>query len=175
MAAPPCPQAQDFSVVSGFITPESDLRPPHGLDASITLAVLDPTENFEPIRIVETTDPFAVDVEWCICGPIVPGLAGCWNISLFIRDIDGVGTTHGPLGSTRSVQVDSVPVTTVPPESSRRCYRERFDFRAGAVTAGVYNLVAIVTLRTGSCAHPGPRLGDTLGYAEIPVVAFFVD
>src|SRR5262249_28000784 len=61
----------------------SDLPRPHGLDASITIAVVDPTENFEPIRIVETTDPFAVDVEWCICGPIVPGLGGCWNISLF--------------------------------------------------------------------------------------------
>lgn len=175
MAAPPCPRAQDFSVVTGFITPESDLPTPHGLDASITMAVLDATENFEPIRIVETTDAFAVDVEWCICGPIVPGLGGCWEIRLFIDDIDGVGTTQGQLGSTRSVPVDSVPVTTVPPESSRRCYKERFNFPAGSVTAGVYNLVAVVTFRTGSCAQPGPRLGDTLGYAEIPVLAFFAD
>jgi hypothetical protein len=175
MAAPPCPQPQDFSVLSGFITPGSDFPPPHPLDASITVAVLDPTENDEPIRIAETTDPFAVQVEWCICGPLAAGLCGCWNVSVYIDDIDGVGPTHGQLGATRTVQVDIVPLTRVPPESSRRCYKLRFDFPAGTVGAGVYNLVVVITLRTGSCANPGPRLGDTLGYATIPVLVFFED
>jgi len=175
MAAPECPQEQQFSVLSGFITPESDLPAPHGLDASITMAVLDPTENDELIRIAESTDPFAVEVEWCICGPIVPGLAGCWSVSLFIDDIDGVAPTHGQLGPTKTAQVDSVPLTKVPPESDRRCYKVRFDFPGGSVGDGIYNLIAIVTLRTGSCASPGPRLGDTLGFAQIPVFVFFTD
>ena len=175
MAAPPCPQEQDFNVLTGFITPESDLPPPHGLDASVTMSVVDPSENDELIRIAESTDPFAVVVEWCICGPIVPALAGCWNVSLFIDDIDGVATTHGQLGPTRTAQVDSVQLTRVPPESFKRCYKLRFDFPGGHVTDGVYNLIAIVTLRTGSCARPGRRLGDTLGYAEIPVFVFFTD
>jgi hypothetical protein len=173
---PPCPQRQDFSVLTGFITPETDLPGPHGLDASITMAVLDPEENDEVIRIVETTARFSVLVQWCICGPIVPALAGCWNVSLFIDDIDGVGQTHGQLGQVRAGQVDSAPLQgPFPPESFKRCYTTRFDFPPGTVTAGVYNLIAIITLRTGSCGHPGPRLGDTLGYAEIPVLVFFQD
>jgi len=171
---PPCPQAQDFSVLTGFITPESDLAPPHGLDASITMAVLDPEENDEVTRIVETTARFSVLVQWCICGPVVPALCGCWNVSLFIDDIDGVAPTHGQLGQTRTAQVDSVALQgPQPPESFKRCYSMRFDFPPGTVGAGVYNLISTVTLRTGSCANPGPRLGDTMGYATIPVLVFF--
>jgi hypothetical protein len=37
----------------------------------------------------------------------------------------------------------------------------------------VYDLVAVVTLATGSCAAPGKLLFDTLGFAEIPALAFF--
>jgi hypothetical protein len=175
MTPPPCPQKQHFNVLSGFITPESDLPPPHGLDASITMTVVDPTENDEVIRIAESTDPFAVIVEWCRCGPIVPALAGCWNVKLFINGIDGVAPTKGQLGPTKTAQVDSVPLTKVPPESSQRCYSLRFDFPGGTVGDGIYDLIAIITLSTGSCANPGPLLGDTLGFAEIPVFVFFTD
>ena len=173
---PPCPQSQDFSILTGFITPESDLPAPHGLDAGITMTVVDPGEGDEVIRIAETADAFSVVVQWCICGPIVPALAGCWNVSLFINPIDGVGPTRGALGAPKTAQVDSVPVTSVPgPESFQRCYLVRFDFAGGTVAAGVYDLLATLTLSTGSCAAPGPLLGDTLGYAEIPVLVFFAD
>jgi len=178
MALPPpptCPQPQDFSIITGFLTPESDLPSPHGLDAGITMTVVDATERDEVIRIVETGDPFSVVVQWCICGPIVPALAGCWNVSLFINPIDGVAPTKGALGAPMKVDLTSVPLTPEPPESSRRCYLARFNFNAGAVGAGVYNLLATITLSTGSCANPGPLLGDTLGYAEIPVLVFFKD
>lgn len=160
---PPCPQTQDFSLLTGFITPGSDLPPPHGLDGSITMAVLDPEENDEAIRIVETSARFSVLVQWCICGPIASAICGTWDVRLFIDDIDGVGPTSGQLGSTALV-----PVTPTPPNL---CYSQRFEFSAGTVGAGVYDLVAIVTLKTQS----GSRLGDTLGYAQIPVLAFFAD
>ena len=164
MAAPPapkCPQPQDFSLITGFITPESDLAPPHGLDASITMAVLDPDESDEVIRIVETNARFAVLVQWCICGPVAPAICGTWEVRLFIDDIDGVGPTSGQLGST----------ALVPVKPPNLCYSHRFEFTPGTVKAGVYDLVAIVTLKTVS----GKRLGDTLGYAQIPVLAFFED
>jgi hypothetical protein len=173
---PPCPQPQDFSILTGFLTPESDLPTPHGLDAGITMTVVDPGEGDEVIRIAETGDPFSVVVQWCICGPIVPALAGCWNVSLFINPIDGVAPTRGPLGTPKQVDVTSVPVNPAPaPESFQRCYLVRFDFPANTVAVGVYDLLATLTLSTGSCAAPGPLLGDTLGYAEIPVLVFFQD
>jgi len=140
------------------------------------MTVVDPGEADEVIRIVETTDPFSVVVQWCICGPIVPALSGCWNVSLFINPIDGVAPTKGALGTTKKVDVTSVPVTPAqPPESFQRCYLARFEFPAGTVGAGIYDLLATITFSTGSCSAPGPLLGDTLGYAEIPVLVFFQD
>jgi hypothetical protein len=175
MRPPPCPQEQDFNVLSGFITPGSDFPPPHPLDASITADVLDPTEIVggtpERVRIVETADRWAVEVDWCICGPFAAALCGCWCVQVFIDDIDGVGTTHGLLGSAR-VSVDSQRIVQVD-DTSQRCYEYTFTFPAGSVTPGVYNLVIVITLATGSCETPGPLLHDTLGYAEIPVLVFF--
>jgi hypothetical protein len=171
MRPPPCPQEQDFTVLSGFITPGSDFAGPHPLDASITVEVLDPTEHNERVRIVETTDPWAVEVDWCICGPFAAALCGCWCVQVFIDDIDGVGRTHGLLGSTR-VSVDSQPIVQRD-DTSQRCYEYTFTFPAGSVEPGVYNLVVVITLATGSCETPGPLLHDTLGFAQIPVLAFF--
>jgi hypothetical protein len=175
MKAPPCPQAQDFSVLSGFITPGSDFPPPHPLDASITVEVLDPTEIVggapERIRIVETTDRWDLEVDWCICGPFAAALCGCWCVQVFIDDIDGVGPTHGLLGSTR-VDVSKAKVVQED-DTSKRCFEYTFNFPAGSVGAGVYGLVVVITLATGSCEKPGPPLHDTLGYAAIPVLVFF--
>jgi hypothetical protein len=168
----PCPQPQDFSVLTGFITPGSDFPAPHPLDASITADVLDPTENNERVRIVETADPWDVKVNWCICGRFAAALCGCWCVQVFIDDIDGVGLTHGLLGSTK-VALNTQPIVQVD-DTSQRCYEYTFKFPAGSVSAGVYNLVVVITLGTGdSCETPGPLLHDTLGYAEIPVLVFF--
>ena len=167
----PCPQPQDFSVLTGFITPGSDFPPPHPLDASITADVQDPTENNERVRIVETVDPWALKVNWCICGALAAAVCGCWCVQVYIDDIDGVGPTSGLLGSAR-VDVRSQPVVKGD-DTSRRCYDYTFTFPAGSVGAGVYNLVVVITLATDSCEKPGSLLQDTLGYAVIPVLVFF--
>jgi hypothetical protein len=161
----------DISVISGFITPGSDRPPPRALDASITVDVLDPTENNEPFRIVETDTPFDVTVTWCICGPFAAMQAGCWYVKVFIDDIDGVGPTHGRLASAR-VDGQSAAVVVLN-DTSQRCYEHTFNFQAGAVAAGVYRLVVIVTFASGSCETPGPLIRDMLGYAEIPVLMFW--
>jgi len=175
MAAPPCPQPQDFSVLSGFITPANDTTAPDSFAGSITASVIDTSEN-ETVRILESADPFRVLVEWCICGQLIQPVAGCWNVSLFLNRIDGIaGPSSGPLGTPQTTQVDSVPLQSVQPESFQRCYSLPFDFPGGTVVPGVYSLVAVITLSTISCANPGPLVGDLLGYAEIPVLVFFVD
>jgi hypothetical protein len=51
----------------------------------------------------------------------------------------------------------------------------RFNYSEGSVQAGVYKLLATITLSTGSCAAPGSLVGDIFGYAEIPVLVFFQD
>jgi hypothetical protein len=176
MAPPPCPQPQDFSVLSGFITAATDTPAPGSFAGGITVSVIDASEN-ESARILESADPFRVRVEWCICGQLIQPIAGCWNVSLYIDDIDG-GTprTTGQLGATKHVDVTSVPIQPAPPpESFKRCYSLDFPFPGNTVINGVYDLVAVITLSTGSCAQPGPLVGDLLGYAQIPVLVFFTD
>ena len=175
---PRCPQKERFPLITGFITPASDLPPPHGLDASITLDVTDPTENNERIRVVETDTPWDLNVKWCICGPYADLLCGCWCVQVFIDDIDGVGKTSGPLGSARvDVRKDGVPVPLPPPgndDTSKRCFKHTFKFPAHIVTPGVYNLVVVITLGTDDCDEKPTKLADdVLGYAVIPVLVFY--
>src|SRR6201993_4407199 len=97
-AAPPCPQPQNFNILTGFLTPGSDTGP-GALDGSISVDVLDPTEGNERVRAVEVTDPWSLEVDWCICGRFADLICGCWCVQAFIDDIAGGGATSGLLGS----------------------------------------------------------------------------
>ena len=174
---PPCPQRERFPLVTGFITPASDLPQPGGLDGSIFVDVTDPTENNERIRVVETDTAWDLTVKWCICGPYADLLCGCWCVQVFIDDIDGVGTTSGPLGSARVDTSAGVVVKPTPPgddDTSKRCFEYTFKFPARRVTPGVYDLVVVITLGTKPCEqNPSKLANDLLGYAVIPVLVFY--
>jgi hypothetical protein len=171
MTAPPkCPQNQNFRVLTGFLTPGSDSCP-GTLDASISLDVLDPTEGNERVRAVEITDPWALEVDWCICGRFADIVGGCWCVQVFIDDIDGVGPTSGLIGSTR-VSVDS-GTWAESEDTATRCFETTFQFSAGSVGAGVYDLVVIITLSSASCDDQGRLVQDMVGWAQIPVLVFF--
>lgn len=177
---PKCPPKDHFPLITGFITPGSDFPPPHPLDASISMDVFDPTEfvspgQYERIRVAETDDDLLIEVNWCVCGAFAAGLAGCWELSFYLDDVDGQGPSSGPLGST-TVDVDTanpVPVGTND-DVTRRCYTHKFTVPANRVGAGAYSLLAIITLRSGKCSDPRPGrpLGDYLGFAQIPVLVF---
>ena len=97
-------------------------------------------------------------------------------MQVFIDDIDGVGATHGPLGSAR---VDASDGETVPGEgdddTSRRCFHYTFNFPAHRVEPGVYDLVVVITLASKPCDdHPGKPVSDLLGYAVIPVLVWLL-
>ena len=170
-AAPPCPQPQNFNTITGFLTPGSDTGP-GALDGSISLDVLDPTEGNERVRAVEITDPWSLEVDWCICGSFADLICGCWCVQVFIDDIDGVGPTSGLLGSAR-VSVDS-GTDSEGEDTATKCFETTFTFPAGSVGAGVYNLVVLITLSSTDCGNPGARLvQDMVGWAVIPVVVFF--
>lgn len=168
MTALPCPQPDNFSVISGFMTP--GVNRPGGQDlmaASITVDVRDPTEHAESIRVVATKDPFDIEVAWCVCGPLASTLGGCWYVQAFINDIDGVGRTHGQLGSAK------VDVASAVVDASQRSYNYRFTIPGDTVGTGVYKLVVVITYASGSCERPEPLLQDMCGYAEVPVLVFY--
>jgi hypothetical protein len=171
--SPPCPPEQNLRILSGFSLPSTDSPYPRPLDGSVTVTVLDLTENDDPIRVVDTDDGFGVEVEWCICGPLAADVDGCWTVRVYMDDIDGVAPFHGMLGSA-AVDVASVVAREVVGDSpdDARCYHHRFYVKPGTVGAGIYTLVAVITLATGTCANPGFVVGDTLGYAQIPVLVF---
>lgn len=175
---PRCPSREHFPVITGFVTPGSDFPPPHSLDASINMDVYDPTETisagrFERIRVVEVDDPFLIEVNWCVCGAFAASLCGCWEISFYLDDVDGVGPSSGQLDTTQSVRVDSVkPVKGKDDDFTRRCYTFQHEVAAGRVREGAYSLLVIITL-SSDCEHPRrTRLGDYLGFAQIPVLVF---
>jgi hypothetical protein len=166
----PCPQPQSFPAITGFLTPGSDTGP-GALDASISLDVLDPTENNEPVRAVEVTDPWDLEVDWCICGRFADLIGGCWCVQVYIDDIDGVGPTSGLLDVAR---VDTDEGTYVSGEdTTTRCFEYTFHFAAGSVQPGVYNLVVLITLSNADCDDPGHLVQDMVGWVEIPVLVFF--
>jgi hypothetical protein len=168
---PRCPQPQNFSIVTGFLTPGSDTGP-GALDGSISVDVLDPTENNERVRAIEVSDPWRLEVDWCICGRFADLVGGCWCVQVFIDDIDGVGKSSGPLGSKR-VAVDTGTTAQEGEDKSTRCFTTTFDFPAGSVTAGVYDLVVLITLSNADCDDRGRLVQDMVGWADIPVLVFF--
>ncbi len=99
---PKCPSREHFPVITGFVTPGSDFPPPHPLDASVTMEVYDATEftapgQLERIRVVEVDDDFLIEVNWCVCGAFAASICGCWEITFFLDDVDGVGPSSGQL------------------------------------------------------------------------------
>jgi hypothetical protein len=175
---PPCPCEQRFPVITGFITPGSDDPQCHSLDACINMDVYDPTEfvgpgKFERIRVVETDDPFLIEVNWCICGSFAASIAGCWDIKFYLNRIDGTGPSPGKLSLEEKRSVDSSPaVPGKDDDFTKRCYSVRGTVAANTVAAGAYSLLAVITLLSGTCDKPGKALGDYLGFAEIPVLIF---
>jgi len=166
-------------LITGFITPGSDFPTPHPLDASVSMDIFDPTETisrgrYERIRVVEIDDPFLIEVNWCVCGAFAAGLTGCWQLNFYLDDVDGVGPSSGPLGTTQTVDVATSPPVPDPnnDDISKRCYTIQYTVPANTVQPGAYSLIAVITLLTGSCANPGPPVGDYLGYAQIPVLVF---
>jgi hypothetical protein len=92
-------------------------------------------------------------------------------VQVFIDDVDGVGPTHGRIGSKR-VPVDSGK-TSEGEDTSTRCFKYTFTFPAGSVKAGVYDLVVLITLSNSDCDDRGRPVQDMVGWAQIPVLVFF--
>jgi len=168
---PRCPQPQNFSAVTGFLTPGSDTGP-GALDGSISVDVLDPTEHDERIRAVEVSDPWRLKVDWCICGRFADLVGGCWCVQVYIDDIDGVGPTSGLIGTKRK-PVDEEEQFVEGEDTATRCYTTTIDFPVGSVRAGVYDLVVLITLSNADCDDKGRLVQDMVGWAEIPVLVFF--
>ena len=125
--------------------------------------------------MVEVDDDFLIEVNWCICGAFAASICGCWEITFFLDDVDGVGPSSGELpNSAQTVAVNSVPpVPGTNDNVTKRCYNLQVTIPAYTVQPGAHSLLAIIKLYGDDCP-PDPKkiLGDYLGFAEIPVLVF---
>lgn len=143
------------------------------LDAAVTnLAILDPTENNEITLLVETDDPYVLQVDWQVTGAAVPSLGGTWLVSAFINDIDGnTAATHGALAGAVDVQVPVSSGTIINPGQTN--YSVKFTQAAGSVVAGLYQfVVAINHVRQGATPPLDNKLTENVGFAQSSPVKF---
>jgi hypothetical protein len=149
-----------------FQTPADPDIGPGILTGTITaMTVRDTTESFPPgetTSLLEPDDTFSVEIDWQLAGSLVWIVGGFWHLGLFIDDIDGVGTTSGPISSPAPIPV---PPTTSDPMK----YVYTFDIPANTVTPGVYQLTAVINHSPdGNPAH----LTEMVGFAESGPVKF---
>ena len=137
---------------------------PGTLDAQITgLTVLDPTENNEPTLLLEEDDPFAVEVDWVLSGTGLCSFGGTWQVSLYIKDVDGQpGGTNGQLGATVNIAVNGC----------QQNYSTTFSQPGNTVQPGVYQFV--VTINHSPQNGPLSSLTENVGFAQSSPVKFTV-
>jgi hypothetical protein len=133
------------------------------LDAQITgLTVLDPTEN-EATLLLEEDDPFAVQVDWVLSGTGLCSLGGTWQVSLYIKDVDGQpGATSGQLGATVNIAVNGCQPN----------YSTTFNQPGNTVQPGVYQF--IVAINHSPQNGPLTSLTENVGFAQSSPVKFTV-
>lgn len=149
-----------------FQTPADPDIGPGILTGTITaMIVRDTTESYPPgetTSLLEPDDSFSVELDWQLAGPLVWVVGGYWCLGLFIDDIDGVGTTSGPLSTPAPF---AVPPTTSDPMT----YTYTFDVPANSVTEGVYQLTAVINHSPDGDPN---NLTEMVGFAESGPVKF---
>jgi hypothetical protein len=148
-------------IQSSFQTFATDIPFPNILDAKFTdFTVRDTNEN-EPTLLLEMNEPFDVEVGWSLSGTALCSIGGTWWVALFIDDIDGVGTTSGPLGATQQIAVNGCQAD----------YSTTFSIPANSVTAGVYQLVVTINHTPQNDTDPND-LTENVGFAESQPIKF---
>lgn len=142
-----------------FQTPADPDIGPGILTGTITdLIVRDTSEPPAPgekTLLLEPDDPFSVEIDWQLAGPLVWVVGGFWILGLFIDDMDGVGQTSGQLGTA------TIPVP--PTTSDPMAYSFVFNVPGNSVTDGVYQLTVVINHSPDG--NPN-NLTEMVGFAE---------
>jgi hypothetical protein len=131
--------------VAPFIT--GNMATPH---------VHDPGLN--PVSIIRTSDAWQVHVTWDTSGLFVPLVnpAASWNISAYLESI-------GP-GPEAVIATGTEPFG---PPANAHNYSKVLNIAAGAVPAGPYKLVVVITLTSAGVPMP------IAAFSEGPLLTFF--
>ena len=140
-----------------------------GVSGSMSIMVVDPLDPATPQNVIETADPWQINVHWEIDGPTAHLLGGTWFVTAYLDDRDGEATFSGRVADTLEVKVNSAPSSPLP-----RKYDAVISVPAFKVSEGLYELtVAILYENTGL---PGTDKGikhSVAGFSDGPTLEFY--
>jgi hypothetical protein len=140
-----------------------------GVAGQMSILVVDPFDPATPNNVIETADPWQINVDWEISGPTAGLMGGTWFVTAYLDDRDGEATFSGRVADTIEVKVNTAPSAPLP-----RKYSTVISVPAGKVTPGLYDLtVAILYENTGA---PGTDKGikhPVAGFSDGPILEFY--
>jgi len=140
-----------------------------GVFGSMSILVVDPFDQSTPNNVIETADPWQINVDWEISGPTAGLMGGTWFVTAYLDDRDGEATFSGRVADTIEVKVNTAPSAPLP-----RKYSTVISVPANKVTPGLYDLtVAILYENTGA---PGTDKGikhSVAGFSDGPILEFY--
>src|SRR2546425_5460420 len=92
---------------SNFQTAANDLFPGALIGTVTAMTVIDPTENpplGEQTTLLETGEPFNVQLDWRLTGPLTTSTGGFWIVQLFAAALDG-GASPGLIGTSPAIPI----------------------------------------------------------------------
>ncbi|RME49230.1 MAG: hypothetical protein D6791_01225 [Chloroflexi bacterium] len=110
------------------------------LTGTISHTVQDPAGINPPSTVIQTDDPWNVQVQWSIDGVAAWLLGGEWHLRVFAESI-------GP-GPEVLLGTATVPLATVPPPPPRN-FTHTINVPAGTLPEGTYRLVTVINYTNG--------------------------
>jgi len=137
-------------------TPVTDFKVPGILDGKVTgIDVLDPTEKGEKTALLEVNDEFDVVLTWQLSGAATPVLGGYWVVTLYSKNMDGVGSMEGPISGPAVIAIQGA-AGTLP-------FKHTFHVAPPKPKQGLYKLTA--TINHSPTGDPN-KVSEMFGYAE---------
>jgi hypothetical protein len=146
-----------MSLQSGsFQTPVTDFNVSGILDGQVTgMDVLDPTEPNEKTTLLEADDEFDVQLSWQLSGAATPVVGGSWVVSLYSKNMDGVGSMEGRISGPAIIPIQGAAGTLA--------FEYLFHVAPPTPNEGLYKLTA--TINHSPTGDP-TKVSEMFGFAE---------
>ncbi len=137
-------------------TPVTDFNVPGILDGRVTgMDVLDPTEKNEKTSLLEEDDEFDVRLTWQLSGAATPVVGGFWVVSLYSKNMDGLGPMQGLISGPAVIPIHGAAGTLT--------FEYTFHIVPPKPREGLYKLTA--TINHSPTGDP-KKISEMFGYAE---------
>lgn len=165
--------------MSGYIPGDFEVEFPPFLTGTIDARVYEKGEH--PSRIIDINDPWVVEVEWTLTGPLQRFICGSWSVDVYMESIG-----PGPEFELPDEGVENIPLNP----TGDGHYHAQFNVPAGFIkthvenwleelgegggligereTDIVYKMVCTVTYK-----DVGGQPGPIAGFVEMPMLQFY--